>query len=134
MKKLGLVALILGGMAASAWADVKIEQLLVRRKGADVNIRVVINNPGATAQKGPVQIDLYVRDTESQPWEKIKTWNDISAIKPKDKIARDFFEENNAKLRELAKDGAFEARAVVSLPGGVKGVETIYSWHDKESK
>ena len=62
----------------------------------------------------------------------IKTWNDISVIKPGNKIARDFFEENNETLRAMAIDGAFETRAVVTLPNGAKGVETVYSWKDSE--
>jgi len=132
MKTTLVAALVLGGMTVSAWADVKIDELLVRRKGEDVNIRVLIRNPGAKTQKGPVQIVLYVRDNESLPWEMIRTWNDISVIKAGNRIARDFFEENNQKLRELAQDGAFEARAVVTLPNGAKGAETTYSWRDKQ--
>lgn len=132
MKTMAVTALLLGGMTVSAWAGVSIEELLVRRKGADVNVRVLIRNPGAKAQKGPVKIVLYVRDNESLPWEKIRTWNDIKVIKPGNRIARDFFEENNQKLRALAQDGAFEARAVVTLPNGAKGAETTYSWRDKQ--
>ena len=36
-------------------------------------------------------------------------------------------------VEELAKDGAFEARAVVILPNGAPKVETVYSWKDKEA-
>ena len=132
MKTTVIAAMLLGGITVSAWADVKIDELLVRRKGQDVNVRVLIRNPGAKAQKGPVRIVLYVRDNDSLPWDKIRTWNDIKSIKPGDRIARDFFEENNQKLRELARDGAFEARAVVTLPNGARGAESTYSWRDKE--
>lgn len=132
MKTTAVAIMLLGGMTVSAWADVKIDELLVRRKGGDVNVRVLIRNPGTKVQPGPVKIDLYVRDNPNLPWEKIRSWNDIKVIKPGDKIARDFFEENNQKLRALAQDGAFEARAVVSLPKGAKGAETTYSWVDKE--
>ncbi len=132
MKSFGMAMLLLGSMATSALADVKIDEVMVRRKGQDINLRVVISNPGKTAQKGPVQIELSVRDSEKDPWVKIKTWNDISVIKPGNKIARDFFEENNETLRALAIDGAFETRAIVTLPNGAKGVETVYSWRDKE--
>lgn len=132
MKSFGIAMLLLGSMALSAAADVKINEVMVRRKGQDINLRVVISNPGTTAQQGPVKIDLYVRDTPTTPWIKITSWNDISVIKPGNKIARDFFEENNETLRAMAIDGAFEARAVVSLPNGAKGVETTYSWKDKE--
>lgn len=132
MKTFGMAMLLLGSMAAQAFADVKIDQVLVRRKGQDINLRVVISNPGKTRQPGPVKIDLYVRDTPDKPWEKITSWNDIAFIQPGYKVARDFFEENNETLRALAVDGAFETRAVVSLPNGAKGVETVYSWKDNE--
>jgi len=132
MKAFGMSLLILGSMATAAFADVKIDEVMVRRKGQDINLRVVISNPGATPQKGPVQIALSVRDTPDKPWVPIKTWNDISVIKPGNKIARDFFEENNETLRAMAIDGAFETRAVVTLPNGAKGVETVYSWKDSE--
>jgi len=123
--------LVLGGLVASAGADATIEELLVRRKGTDVNIRVMVRNPAVTVQKGPVVIELYVRDTASNAWEKINTWNDIKQIKAGEKVSRDFFQANNAKLRALAADGAFEARAVVKMPGGVKDMESVYSWKDK---
>lgn len=132
MKTMAVTALLLSGMTVSAWADVKIDELLVRRKGEDVNVRVLIRNPGSKVQKGPVQVVLYVRDNSTLPWDKIRTWNDIKVIKAGDRIAKDFFEENNQKLRQLAQDGAFEARAVVTLPNGAKGAETTYSWKDKE--
>lgn len=111
-----------------ARADIEIEQLLVRMKGEDVNIRVTIRNPGTHRQAGPVVIDLYVRDDASAPWEKIRTWNDIAFVQPGYRVSRDFFEENNAKLRALAADHEFEAKAVVRVPGGVKDVEAVRAY------
>ncbi|MCE7875235.1 hypothetical protein DYH09_33395 [bacterium CPR1] len=114
-----------------ARADIEIEQLLVRMRGEDVNIRVTIRNPGANRQAGPVMIDLYVRDDASSPWEKVRTWNDIAFVQPGYRVSRDFFEENNARLRALAADHQFEAKAVVRVPGGVKDVEAVRAYEQE---
>jgi hypothetical protein len=115
-------------LVAPALADVKIEQLLVRMKAGDVNIRVTVYNPGGSTQAGPILIDLYVREDASSPWQKIKTWNNIQKLPAGHRVSRDFFVENNAKLRALAADEVFEAKAVVRLPGGVKDVEAVQAY------
>lgn len=123
--------LLLLTLTSTLYAETAIQEVKVRRVGADVNIRVVVVNPGARAQRGPVLVDLYVRDTEGQPWQKIKSWRNIHRIKPGEKVARDFFEENNATLRALAADGAFQARAVVRAPGA-QDSESVFSWQDTQ--
>lgn len=112
-----------------AQADAVVEDLLLRRQGSNVNVRVNLYNPDEVAQQGPVQIDLSVRADEASPWIPIKTWNDISNIKPGNRIARDFFDENNTVLKDLAARGAFQARAVVRAPGVAEGVEKT-SWYN----
>jgi hypothetical protein len=74
-------------------------------------------------------IDLYVRQGESDEWMKVKSWNNISALKPGHRVARDFFDENNASLRQLAANGRFQARAVVTAPGQAEAIEKT-SWYD----
>ncbi len=127
--KSSILSLILGlVLSVPALADIEIEQLQVRMKGEDVNIRVTVRNPGAQRQAGPVVIDLFIRDNASSPWEKIRTWNDIAFVQPGYRVSRDFFEENNARLRALAADHEFEAKAVVRVPGGVKDVEAVRAY------
>ena len=115
---------------APAWADLSIKQLLIEKRSPNVNIRVVVNNSGATDQQGPVLIKLYVRHDSSQEWDLIKTWNDISVVKPGNEVARDFFSQNNQELAKLAKGLAFEARAVVTA-AGLHDVESTSIYGDK---
>ena len=112
---------------APAWADLSIKQILIEKRSPNVNIRVIVDNPGTMNQPGPVLIKLYVRHDSSQSWDLIKTWNDISVVKPGNEIARDFFSQNNAELSKLAKGQSFEARAVVTA-AGLRDVESTSIW------
>ena len=104
-------------LAAPAFATAKIEALLVRRQGKDMNIRVTLNNPDGMKQQGPIRVDLYARPDANSPWQKIKTWNNISVVGANKRVARDFFEAGSAKLQAIAGSPAFEARAVLRAPG-----------------
>ena len=113
-----LVAMALGiWMAAPATADIAVNELLLRKKGEDINVRVVVGNPAMSTQRGPVKVVLYVRPDSTGPWQKIKVWNDIREIKSGDKVARDLFAENSAVLRNAASNYSWEARTTVEAPG-----------------
>jgi hypothetical protein len=117
IRNLALTALAGFILAAPALATAKIEELLVRRQGKDMNIRVTLNNPDGRMQKGPIRVDLYARPDHSSRWEKIKTWNNVRVVGANKRISRDFFEANSAKLQAIAAAPAFEARAVLHAPG-----------------
>ena len=119
MKSANIVAIgmLCASFSAPAWADLNIKEVLIQKKSPNVNIRVVVNNPGASVQPGPVLIKVYVRHDSSGSWHLIQTWNDISAIKPGTEIARDLFDENSKELTKLAKHTGFQVRAVVRAPG-----------------
>ncbi len=128
--KLVLASLaLIATMVMPALADATIDELIVRRSGADVNLRVTVRNPAPTRQAGPIMVDLYVRQDESDNWMKIKTWNNISALKSGHRVARDYFDENDMTLKQLAASGRFQARAVVTAPGQTEAVEKT-SWYD----
>ena len=124
MRKL-IVALLLVFAHLPALADAQIEDLLVRRKDNNVNIRVTVRNPGTSTQQGPVVIDLFARANENEGWQKIKTWNNISKLQRGFRVSRDFFDENNVYLAQLATAGSFEVRAVVTAPGLAHSAEKI---------
>lgn len=117
-------------LGSQAFADVSVEEVLARREGADINIRVTVNNPASTTQKGPVKVVLSVRQTESEPWQEIKTWTNITKLAAGNRVSRDFFQANHALLRKLAEQGSFQIRAVAEAPGAPKTGEKITSWQD----
>lgn len=125
-----IVAAIVGAVCCAAYADVAVEDVLARREGADINVRVTVNNPAKTSQKGPVKITLSVRQTEADKWQIIKTWTDISKLAGGNRVSRDFFQANHPLLRQLAEQGAFEIRAVAEAPGAPKTGEKVVSWKD----
>lgn len=131
MKKCLMVLLTVMSMiitvAQVAVAGVVVEDLRVRRQGADVNIRVTVHNDTAQRVNGP-SITLYVRKDEAAQWTRIKTWTDISMIQPHYKVSRDFFEENNALLRDLAASGSFQAKASVQASGLKEMSEKVSTW------
>lgn len=127
-KALVLVSLL--GLAGTAFADVEIQDLLARRQGSKMNIRVTVNNPTGMTQKGPVKVRLFARQTATDSWVPLKTWTDISKIAPKNRVSRDFFDENSATLKDMAMKGAFEVRATAEAPGASRVAERTYSWHD----
>lgn len=116
---------------APAFADLNIQEVLIRKQSPNVNIRVTVMNPGTTVQQGPIMVTLSVRKDKMSHWHKVKTWNDISMVKPGDKVARDFFDENSAELTKLAERPGFEARAVVTGPG-VHDVERTGVYGDNQ--
>lgn len=119
--KVAIAGLLLTSFAA---AEVHIDEVLVRRKEGRMNLRVRISNPGSVTQKGPIQITLFARPDSSAPWEQVKVWNNIQKLAPGNYVARDFFDLNNARLKEIADAPAFEARAVVKAPGQPAQEET----------
>lgn len=104
-------------LAAPSFATAKIEQLLVRRTGKDMNIRVTLNNPDGVKQQGPIRVDLYARPDANSPWQKIKTWDNVSVVGANKRVSRDFFEAGSPRLQAIAASPAFEARAVLHAPG-----------------
>ena len=119
-------------LCSNAFADVNVEEVLARREGADINIRVTVNNPATTTQKGPVKVVLSVRQTSSDAWQEIKTWTNISKLAAGNRASRDFFQANHPLLRKLAEQGSFEIRAVAEAPGAPKAGEKISSWNDTQ--
>lgn len=93
-----------------------VEELVVRRQGDRVNVRVVLRNPSSVRQPGPIVIELFARRDASAAWEKVKTWKDIPYLQPGYKVARDIFQDNSPVLQALSQ-GTFEVRAVVKAPG-----------------
>lgn len=122
MKKWLFLFVLLGSGLASA--DVRIDDVIVRRKGGGVNIRVNLTNPSGHTQRGPIRITLYARPDSSSEWEQVKVWNNITKLAPGNRVARDFFDQNNSRLKEIATYPAFEARAVVEAPGCASQEET----------
>jgi hypothetical protein len=117
MKKLLILGALALGMVGTAAADVKISELLLRKKGEDLNVRVVVTNPGARTQRGPVKVTLWVRPDGSSQWSRVKVWTNIDKIQVGHRVARDFFDENNATLRQVASQPSWEAKVQVSAPG-----------------
>ena len=116
MRKLIVAAFLLVTPLASS-ADVAVEELLVRRQDSNVNIRVNLHNPSSDVQQGPIVLALMVRKDANKPWTTIHTWNNISKLAPGYRVSRDYFDENNSILADLAASGAFEVRAFVRAPG-----------------
>lgn len=117
MKKLLILGALALGTFGTAAADVKISELLLRKKGEDLNVRVVVTNPGARTQRGPVKVTLWVRPDGESQWSQIKVWTNIDKIQVGNRVARDFFDENNATLRQVASQPSWEAKVQVTAPG-----------------
>ena len=114
----GWLSSALIGMLLTGWAlaDVRIDEVLVRRKEGRMNLRVNLSNPSSLTQRGPIMITLYARPDSSASWEQVKVWK-LGNLGPGYRVARDFFDQNNARLKEIVDAPAFEARAVVTAPG-----------------
>lgn len=132
MKRVLTAFALFVGMIIPAQADAIVDQLLVRREGDHVNIRVNLRNPASTRQAGPVVIDLYARPSEADAWTKINSWNDIEFIQPGYKVSRDFFGTNSEVLKQLASKGRFQVKATITAPGLKQSAEKT-SWYNTES-
>jgi hypothetical protein len=131
MRKLNLrklfLPVVLLATTLTCYADIAIEDLLVRRQGSNINIRVNVNNPSSQTQDGPIVVALLARKDASMPWTTVHVWNNISKLAPGNRVARDYFDENNTMLAELAEQGTFEVKALVRSPGdgAVESVTTF---------
>lgn len=117
-----------------SFADTAVENLLVRRQGDNVNIRVTVSNPGAQTQTGPVVVTLFARQGEDSEWVEITSWNNIAKIPKGHRVSRDYFDANNMTLKEYAASGDFEVRAVVKAPGGAAEVEKISTFESESDQ
>lgn len=123
--KAAIATLILGAaMLAPASAAVSVHELLLRKGGNDVNVRVGVSNPDATDQAGPVLLTLWARPNRRSSWVKIKVWNDISGIKAGNKVSRDVFAQNSPELLRVSRDRHWEAKATAEAPGTPSSTKT----------
>lgn len=129
MKKYLIVSALLLSLTLPSFADTAVQSLLVRRQGDNVNIRVTVTNPGAATQEGPIRVTLFARQDNSKEWAEITSWDNIAKIPKGHRVSRDYFDENNTVLKELAGHGNFEVRAVVQAPGDVPPAEEISVFH-----
>lgn len=127
--KLAIAGMLLASTMGAA-ADVNVNDILLRKKGNDINVRVIVGNPATKEQKGPVVVTLFVRPNSAAKWEKIKTWNDIAKIKAGDKVSRDIFSENSAPLCNVASSVEWQAKATVTAPGAKSKEKTVTNTGD----
>lgn len=128
-----LAGALLGTMLSlPAMAEIGVKEILVRKKGPDVNVRVTVDNPGGPARKGPIKVTLFIRPDSGAQWEQIKVWTNIAKVGAGEKVSRDFFEENNAKLRKVAENPAFEVKAVLQA-AGLKEISKVTVYGDSET-
>ncbi len=132
MKRL-LALTVLMLLQLPSLADTAVENVLIRRQGENVNIRVTVTNPGAATQAGPIVVTLFARQNEGQEWVKLTSWNNIAKIPKGHRVSRDYFDENNTTLKEFAAAGHFEVRTVVNAPGGAAAVEKVSVFADNET-
>lgn len=107
--------LILSLWRPAAWAEVTLRELVIRRTGTEVNIRVnLLNEGGRTSAQRPV-LSLFIRPDARAPWEPFKVWF-LGPIKPGQRISRDFFFAGNPRLTKIALENPrFEIKARLTL-------------------
>ena len=121
---LGILALGTA-LVAPAVADVSVKEILQHKRGVEINVRVTVDNPARTPQRGPVKISLWVRPDSNAKWQQIKVWNDIREIHSGQKISRDIFAQNSRTLRIVARNPNWEAKATVTAPGVHSDTKTV---------
>lgn len=133
MKKF-IAPLVILLLQLPSFADTAVENLLVRRQGDNVNIRVTVSNPGAETQAGPVVVTLFARQGEGSEWVELTSWDNIAKIPKGHRVSRDYFDANNVTLKDYATSGDFEVRAVVKAPGGAAEVEKISTFESESGQ
>lgn len=104
-------------LSSTALADVQIKDFVVRQGNVpglrEVNVRILVNNPGATTQQGPIEIVLMGRHRGGE-WQELQGWT-LSKLPAGYQVARDYFSR-------IEHD--YELRAVVSAPNGLSDERT----------
>jgi hypothetical protein len=118
MRKAILILLLILGLLPSVAAAQSVDhELLVRRVGPRVNVRVLLYNYSEINQPGPIRVELLARAGAGEPWQTVRVWSDIGGLESGRRVSRDLFEENSLILKDLAQRGPFQVRITVSAPG-----------------
>jgi len=98
-----------------AWAEVTVENLLIRRTRTEVNVRVSLLNTGPRPSPARMRLGLFIRPDARAPWEPFKVWF-LGSIKPGQRVSRDYFFGANQRLKQLALDNPrFEVKAWLTV-------------------
>jgi len=128
MKKLFAAAtLTLACFAAPAFADVKVDQILVNQGAPTMegtNIRIRMNNDSAMAERLS-QVSLEVRENANAPWRTLKTWDRNMQVGAGKNLALDFLPLAEGHLDSALTGPAYELRAVLTGPHGSVASESF---------
>lgn len=100
-------------LACPAWPELTVQELLIRRTGVEVNVRVNLSDDGSPSAPG--KLSLFIRPAAGEPWEPFKVWF-IKPLKPGQRVARDFFFSGNPRLQKIARENPhFEVKARLTV-------------------
>lgn len=108
-------------IAQAAGAKLEISDIIIRKKGKEINLRTVVANTGsvtATGLKDNLTVYLYVKDEEGK-WKEVKKWSNAEKIVKGEKNSRDYTPVDS--FPEFKKD-KFTIKAEIKLAKPIKGV------------
>ncbi len=116
-----LVAIV--GATAPAFADVKIEQIVVNQSAPTpegTNLRVNLYNDGGAVET-PRMVELQVREDADTPWRVVKVWeltDSQSRMMPGGRLALDYFPAPMQSMDSALEGDHYELKAIVNGASG----------------
>ena len=114
------------GVARLAWlallctpcfADVSVRQLSLGQTDTDVHVRVIVVNPSASMQNGPLKVTLYVRPNARGHWKIARIWKDVGPLQPSAFVVKEEYSGANAVLARMTGQVNWEAHVTVEIAG-----------------
>jgi hypothetical protein len=108
-------------LMAAAGAKLEMSDIIIRKKGKEVNLRTVVTNVGdttATGLKDNLTVYLYVKD-DAGNWKEVKNWSNAEKIVKGQKNSRDYTPVDT--FTEFKKD-EFTVKAEIKLAKPINGV------------
>ncbi|MBT9585954.1 hypothetical protein IV102_21605 [bacterium] len=115
MLKKPLVAVGLAlAMLLPAQAEVSIDNVVAEMGPNDIHFRVSMHNMDDVAQQGPILVHLMARNSPSDKWREVQTW-DLEDLRAGKGWSDEFSSEDEAAVAKANK--GYEAKLVVEAPG-----------------
>ncbi|MHC9539293.1 MAG: hypothetical protein AB9903_07205 [Vulcanimicrobiota bacterium] len=108
-------------IAQAAGAKLEMSDIIIRKKGKEINLRTVVTNVGgatAAGLKDNLTVYLYVKD-DAGNWKEVKKWSNAEKIVKGEKNSRDYTPVDS--FPEFKND-KFTVKAEIKLAKPIKGV------------
>lgn len=109
--------------SAAKAATLELQDIVIRKKGDEINFRVRVKNTGtvaATKMKNNLVVYLRVKNATTGAWDELQKWSNIDVIKAGETVARDRTPVKATNIDVNSTEFTLQAEIVLKTPGKIK--------------